>query len=119
MSIIFHSVLWRESTGPVKNVCITPCLTLYWLPFITGHYQIYAQFRTTQQQLHAQDTTTLHPNVFLTGIHWLLFITANRINSTCVTTANFIAVVLHKHHRAYIFKMEVVFPVFLPQRHRQ
>jgi hypothetical protein len=73
----------------------------------------------TQQKLHAQDTTTLHPNVFWTGIHWLLFTAANRLNSTCVTTAKFIAVVLDKHHGAYIFRMEVIFPVSLPPRHRQ
>jgi len=45
-SVIFQSVLCRECTGPIKNVCITPYFALYWLPFITGHYQIYTQFRT-------------------------------------------------------------------------
>ena len=73
----------------------------------------------TQQKLHAQDTTTFHPNVFWTGIHWLLFIAANRLNSTCVTTAKFIAVVLCKHHGTYIFRREVIFRVSLPPRHRQ
>jgi hypothetical protein len=55
----------------------------------------------TQQKLHAKDTTTLHPNVFWTGIQWLLFTAANRLNSTCGTTAKFVAVVLCKHHGAY------------------
>jgi hypothetical protein len=70
----------------------------------------------TQQKLHAQDTTTLHFNLFLTGKLWLLLIAATRLNSICATTAKFIAVVLHEHHCIYIFRLEVIFPVSVPPK---
>jgi hypothetical protein len=57
---------------------------------------IFTADNTNNTNSHAQDTTTLHSNVFLTGIQQLMDIKANGLNFPCKTTANIKVVILSR-----------------------